>query len=215
MKNLEKIILGIVLGSSLFIVGCGTMVGGERNPNKDFVTIPHHLTTLLTQSSTRVPRYPKNPDELLSNLNQNDIQIQEGNIKKRYNEELRLIENYVRDKQYYEVREKVLSLADELKWKDDRISQELLEDLKEFTYIRYEYIEAKYREGKRLTGDITVYPLAILTGLFGDFDGAKREVLVDMERKKVEEEHYRAICVNPYRKEEEIIKEFVPVDEVR
>ena len=144
MQTLDKLVTGIALTSAMFfITSCTGIRGGERIYSKDYTIYSPIICEIPVVENIKAK--PGSPNEILENLARLDETINAGIVSEKYKSSINLIMEDIKAKRYNGVQYRIKKLAEELEKNKDKYSRELLGKVKNFTYIKYEYVSAKYK----------------------------------------------------------------------
>ncbi len=199
------------LSLSLMLQACGGsyFTGGNRVPTRDYASSGN----IYVSQNTSVGE-AKNPDEMYGNLRRFKSIISHARTVNRYRTQIRSIRSDIKSGNYESVNSRVRNLASQLEGRNDPYSRKLLRKIKNFSYVKFEYVAPRCKVTERTdagrvigapiayTGAVLVSTLSILKGrnplkTFENLHGRIKSNLTT-RRKTCENGHYNRYRVNPY-----------------
>ncbi len=218
LKHGLKKALVVIMASSI-ISGCATTrYFSKREPARDYIRQESIEMPAIERAENK-----KSLEDIMGSLRNLESAISYKRNKSIYRERINGIMQSLRSKDYNAVQKKVRAFAAYLKTKRDKYSRKLLKAVKDFKYVRFEYLSEEYVEKTRLT----LNPINYLVGLtalgaviaispfmlFADNPGKAAEnaaskvgkFFVKKERDTIKNARYKKIEVSPYYGTERVI----------
>ncbi|MGM5488702.1 MAG: hypothetical protein ACQESG_07160 [Nanobdellota archaeon] len=199
--KLEKIVATALLGATL--MGCSTTYhGGTRMHSRDYTTTSADFSPTIEKPEV------KNMSDMESYMERMEQFLDRTYCLEEYRGRLTKIQDDLEHNRFDAVQADIRSLVSRLDGKEDICSRHLRNELKDFTYVQYEFKSAKFKETKRLdylkapmapfmiAGSLLDLGLSIIT--LSEPSGLDENLLFSSEHTKVQDEAYRKVLVNPY-----------------
>jgi hypothetical protein len=210
MNYINKIIASGIIG--LTLSGCVApktyYTGGVRVESKDYA----RPSVIMQPQIDKINKKPSSLDDFMSNLKKQSNQLEAKVCFNQYESHINGINRDVNNKKYSSVNNKVLNLINYTEKKSDKCSRDINNSLKNFTYRKYEYVDAKYRVTEKLSNDpfeivlnVVSTAVGILEVPFGRRPDFNQLNSVKKNKSEVEKAHYKIYEINPYRRTERFI----------
>jgi hypothetical protein len=212
MKYINKTIACGIM--ALSISGCAPTTyytGGERIQSRDYAT----PGVVMQANVQRIHSKPSTLDDLMSSLKKQEKELEAKICLDKYQSDINRITQDITNKNYNSAHSRIKNIINATERKTDKCSKDINQSLKNYTYIRYDFVGDKYEVNEKASNNPIQYAVsAISVGMtilnipnmiFGIKPSDTLVKPTDKKKKRIEYSHHRIIEVNPYRGTEKFI----------
>jgi hypothetical protein len=209
MKYINKTIACGIM--ALSISGCAPTTyytGGERIQSRDYAK----PRVIMQANIQRIQSKPSTLDELMSSLKKQEKELEAKICLDKYQSDINRITQDITNKNYNSAHSRIKNIINTTERKTDKCSKDINQSLKNYTYIRYDYVESSYKITEKISNDPLEHILNIASSIvgiiempFGRRPDFSKLSSISKDKKEIEKAHYKIIEVNPYRGTEKFI----------